>query len=83
MSELINKSRLRNLRRDRLERLCVELAKDLLNTTVYVPPMQLADRQQPGERRVETADEASEVGLQSLAMAMDPAYDYLGLDEGR
>ena len=63
----IARSRLRALDRPQLERLCVELAEDL-RSLVWDENGDLVD----------TADQASEQGYQSLAMAMDPTHDYIG-----
>jgi len=60
-------SRLRCLSRDQLEKLCIELAEDLRRYT------SITDTDM--ERYVETPEEASQEGLQSLAMAMDPSKE--------
>lgn len=71
-------SRFRVLNRGQLEKLCVALAGELLIEVWYTP--EEGNSTDPGfalpDRHPETAEEASSMGYQALATAMDPTYDY-------
>lgn len=76
-TQVLAQSRLRVLNRPELEKLCIELADELLGYTFVTPE----DEDPCYERQVQTAEEASEQGLQALAMAIDPTHDYVGMGE--
>lgn len=76
-TQVLAQSRLRVLKRPELEKLVIALADELLSYTVVTPE----DEDPCHERQVETAEEASEQGLQALAMAIDPTHDYVGMEE--